>query len=270
MKTKLIYLLLVTTFSVNAQNISGKAYYQSKTILDFDMSKTEGMDENMKKIIAEKLKKRMEKSYVLIFNSNESIYREEEKVGIGKKNEMMYVGSVNSGALYINIKNNQLIEEREIFEKPFLINDHIPKLDWELEKESKQIGQYVAFKATATKKINVNDKKTNGTEAKNKLGETEVLKEIIITAWYTPQIPVSKGPGEYVGLPGLILELNVHRTTILCYKIILTEDIKEIKPPTRGERVTRKEYNKILKAKMEEMQGNFIEGESSSGMRIKN
>ncbi len=272
MKTKLIYFLLLTAFSVNAQNISGKAYYQSKTILDFDMSKTEGMDESMKKMLVEKLKKRKEKSYILTFNSNESIYKE-EKVEVGEKNEMMYVGSINSGALYINIKNNQLVEEREILGKPFLINDHIPKLDWELEKKSKQIGEYVVFKATALKKIYTNESssKTKTIEGKNTLEETEVPKEIIVTAWYTPLIPVSKGPGEYTGLPGLILELNVHRTTILCYKIILnSKDTKEIKPPSRGEKVTRKEYSKMLQTKMEEMQGSFIEGNSSSGMRIKN
>ena len=43
---------------------------------------------------------------------------------------------------------------------------------------------------------------------------TEKLEEVVvtaevetITAWYTPQIPVSHGPAEYGGLPGLILEL---------------------------------------------------------------
>ncbi len=270
MKTKLILFLLVTSFSINAQNITSVAYYKSKTILEFDMSESDGMDESMKKMIIDKLKKRTEKSYVLTFNSNESIYKEEEKNAVGEKGKMMYIGSINSGTLYMNIESNQFIEEREVFGKSFLIVDSIPKLDWKLEKESKQIGKYIAFKATAIKKVGVDNDKTNNAESKDESGKIDVPKNIIVTAWYTPQIPVSKGPGEYVGLPGIILELNVHRTTILCEKIILTKDIKEIKPPTKGKKVTRKEYNEILKRKMEEMKDNFIEGKSSSGIRIKN
>ena len=37
----------------------------------------------------------------------------------------------------------------------------------------------------------------------------DVPKTIDIVAWYTPQIPVSHGPAEFGGLPGLILELKV-------------------------------------------------------------
>ena len=42
-----------------------------------------------------------------------------------------------------------------------------------------------------------------------------------VTAWYTPQIPVSNGPEEFQGLPGLILELSYDSQTILCSKISL-------------------------------------------------
>jgi len=86
------------------------------------------------------------------------------------------------------------------------------------------------------------------------MSEIEVPKEIEITAWYTPQIPVNQGPGEYWGLPGLILEVNADRTTILCSKIILNpQEKEEIKVPSKGKEVTRKEYNDTVKQKMEEM-----------------
>ena len=68
------------------------------------------------------------------------------------------------------------------------------------------------------------------------------------------QIPVSQGPGEYTGLPGLILEVNADKTTVLCTKIVLNPtEKKEIKAPSKGKEVTRKEYNDIVKKKMEEM-----------------
>jgi GLPGLI family protein len=49
----------------------------------------------------------------------------------------------------------------------------------------------------------------------------EMPKDVTITAWYTPEIPVNQGPENYWGLPGLILEINDGKTVILCSKIVL-------------------------------------------------
>ncbi len=49
----------------------------------------------------------------------------------------------------------------------------------------------------------------------------EIPSEVTVTAWYTLDIPISQGPGEYWGLPGLILEVSEGRTAILCSKITL-------------------------------------------------
>ncbi|PHS67618.1 MAG: ribonuclease Z [Flavobacterium sp.] len=277
--TLLITLITVSTF---AQNISGKAYYESKTTVKMDEIGRKGMDENMKKMIAERMKSYLEKTYILTFNGNESIYKEEEKLETGNSGGMMamMMGSFSAGIQYKNLETKQILEEREFFGKQFLINDTITNLDWTLEKESKQIGQYVAFKATAIKQIDANDlsmarrrksddKKvedekeatetvSDSTETKDPFDEIEVPKEVIVTAWYTPMIPIKNGPGEYAGLPGLILELNVYRTTILCSKIVMNpKESEEIKAPKKGKEVSRAEYNKIVKAKMEEMRENF-------------
>ena len=82
----------------------------------------------------------------------------------------------------------------------------------------------------------------------------EMPKEVIVTAWYTMDIPVSHGPENYWGLPGLILEVNDGTTTILCSKIVLNpKEKKEIKAPKNGKVVTQAEFDKIMKEKMEEM-----------------
>ncbi len=77
-------------------------------------------------------------------------------------------------------------------------------------------------------------------------------------AWYTPQIPVNQGPEDYLVLPGLILEINADRTTILCTKIVLNPEEKDqIKKPTKGKEVSKNEYNKIVTKKMQEMREMF-------------
>jgi GLPGLI family protein len=248
------------------------------------------MDEAMRKMIADRMKQYLEKTFILTFNEKESIYKEEEKLEAGQSGGMMkmMMGSFSAGKQYKNTETNQLIEEREFFGKQFLVNDTLAKLDWELEKESKQIGQYVVFKATAVKKIDPNDfsmarrkkksetpdaeKKSDSTNTKSDedpMNDIEVPTEVLVTAWYTPMIPVGNGPGEYSGLPGLILELNVYRTTILCSKIVMNpKEADKIEAPTTGKEVTREEYNKIVKEKVEEMRENFQGGGRRSGGRF--
>lgn len=78
-----------------------------------------------------------------------------------------------------------------------------------------------------------------------------------IEAWYTLQIPVSNGPAEYWGLPGLILEVSAGNTTILCSKIILNPKEKlTIVAPDKGKEITKSDYQKTIQEKMLEMRNN--------------
>ncbi|MBE9490400.1 MAG: GLPGLI family protein [Bacteroidetes bacterium] len=293
MKTKSIKLIVsVLTIFISAttfaqQDFQGKAIYQSKTTLDMSNFGGREMSEDMKKQIAERMKSAFEKTYVLTFNKTESIYKEEEKLeapGQGGGFRMM-MGSFTGGKQYKNVKEHQLLQEQEFFGKLFLIKDSLPKLEWKMESETKQIGKYLCFKATAVKKPdemdfnsmrrrnrdNDTDKTQDSTATKDIMDEVEVPKEIVVTAWYTPQIPINQGPGEYWGLPGLILEVNADRTTVLCSKIIMNPSEKdEIKAPTKGKEVTKQEYNEIMKKKMEEMSEMYGgRGRGRGGIRIR-
>ncbi len=293
--------LLFTAVSF-AQNISGQAFYESKTTVDPDaFGGGREMNEDMKKRVMEMMKSYLEKTYILTFNNKESIYKEEVKLEAGQSGGpfAMMMSSYTPGAQYKNIETKRMVEENEFFGKEFLVTDSVPSLDWKLEKESKQIGQYVAFKATAIKKVDPNDysmarpkrdakngkdgedgkKGKNGIlgtdgksgepgksadevatkeESDDPMDNIEVPKEVLVTAWYTPQVPVGQGPGEYSGLPGLILELNVYRTTLLCSKIVMNpKEADKIEAPTKGKEVTREEYRKIVKEKTDEMRENF-------------
>ncbi len=259
---KKLILLSVLFLSVNmlSQNNFGKAYYQSQTTISADKVIGDNIDEDTKKLILDQLREKNQKNYILLFNKNESLYKEEEKLQPETNKGMIVIGGASSGKQYKNISSNTFIEEKDFLGKQFLISDTIPKLDWKLENQSKQIGQYTAFKATALK----------STKNLFKQDSTTLKKNILVTAWYTPQIPISNGPGEYGGLPGLILELNIQRTTILCNKIILNpKETIQIKPPTNGKKVTRNKYNAIVAKKMQEMQSDFIPGQTS-GFKLKN
>ena len=208
-----------------------------------------------------RLKKRdkelYEKTYILTFNNIESFYKEEESLN---GNDNMYArgylaasGSYFSGGIYKNIENDTIIEQREFLGKLFLVKDSMPKFDWKLENESKQIGDYTVFKATTIQKVDLNDYRVVNAQDDDK----DVT--LIVTAWYTPQIPVNMGPDIYNGLPGLILELNIFRTTFLCSKIILnTKNSQEIKKLKNGQRVSMSEFDQIAEKRRKEIRQDFI------------
>ena len=121
---KLLTLVVATLLSVSsfAQSISGKAYYQSKTTVDMDGFGGREMSEDMKKQIMERMKSMLEKTYILSFNNNESIYKEEEKLeatGTQGGGMRMMMGSFSPGIQYKNLSDNQILEEREFFGKQF-------------------------------------------------------------------------------------------------------------------------------------------------------
>lgn len=280
-------LVFLTTLNIGAQDFQGQAFYESKTSVDMSNFGGQQMSEERKKQIAESMKSMFEKTYVLTFNRTESIYKEEEKLdapgGGGRGGFRMM--SLGAGLHYKNVADQQLLKEEEFFGKQFLIKDSLPKLEWVMSSETKQIGKYTCFKATAVKETDALDfgnmrrrnrdadqKKENAqdsTKTTKVSEEIELPKEITITAWYTPQIPVNQGPGDYWGLPGLILEVQAGRTTMLCSKIVLNpEEKKELKKPSKGKEISQLEYNETVKKKMEEMRENFG-GRNRGGDRVR-
>ena len=275
-KTILLGFLLLFLTASSAQNFQGKAYYFSKTSVDMDSWGGRQMSEDQKKQIADRMRSMFEKTYILNFDREASTYKEEEVLeapgrqgGFGR-----WGSSFSAGLQYKNIKSQQFLQDQEFFGKQFLISDSLAKINWKLGTETKQIGQYLCMKATATKPIDEFDwrsmrrkpksKETKEGEIKKDSTATtitediEIPKETEVTAWYTPQIPVSQGPGDFWGLPGLILEVNTDKTTILCSKIIMNPQEKvQIKAPEKGTVVSRKEYNETVKKKMEEMRSMY-------------
>ena len=283
MKKFIIASVFMVSGLVNAQNFQGMAVYESKTsTADFmkGMSGNRDMTPEMQKQIEERMKKMFERTFVLNFDKSASIYKEEEKLdapgGQQGGGRMMMSMMGGGGTHYKNAKTKQFIVDKEFFGKEFLIKDSLPHYEWVLGRESKQIGDYFSFKATAVVKVSESDfrnfrfRNNNNAKDGDKKAETvkdtakakktnftddwEMPKENTITAWYCPEIPVNQGPENYWGLPGLILEVNDGKTVILCSKLVLnSKDKVEIKPASKGKEVTQKEYDEIVKKKMEEM-----------------
>jgi GLPGLI family protein len=247
------------------QDFQGKAYYISKSRMDLGTWGAR-LSEGQKKEIQARMKNRLEKTYILNFNKEESIFEEDEKLDAISGATDSWGKNFAPGEQYKNVRNNSQIQNQEFYGKQFLVKDQLQPIEWKMGDETKQIGSYMCFKATAS--IPTNDltwysfswEKLRNTENEDsKIDDTIETEQPMteVEAWYTPQVPVGHGPSEYWGLPGLILEVSAGDTTMLCSKLIINPESKiKIEAPEKGKVVTKNEYQKIISSKMQEFRDN--------------
>ena len=273
LSTFLLILILTVGFSTSKeydfQDFQGQAFYISKSRMDLGKWGAR-LSEAQKKQVEARMKNRLEKEYILSFNKSESTFYEDEKLDAMSGATDSWGKNFSPGMQYKNVKTNSQIQNQEFYGKQFLVKDSLQPIDWKLGSETKQIGKYACFKATAS--IPTNDlawydfswdRLRNTTEKKvDSTGGVEVEVETLVNmteveAWYSPQIPVGHGPLEYWGLPGLILEVSAGNTTMLCSKIVINpKEQIGIEAPDKGKVVTKNEYQGIISEKMKEFRNN--------------
>ena len=248
-----------------ANDFQGKATYISKSRLELGTWGAR-MSEARKKQIAARLKNRLEKEFVLVFNKEESLFTEEEQLDAISGATDSWGKNFAAGENYKNVKSDKQIQQQEFYGKKFLVKDRLQPMNWTLGNETKKIGNYTCFKATTF--IPTDDllwysfswsrmRTTNDSEDKTTEEDDKSVDITEVEAWYTPQIPVRHGPSEYWGLPGLILEVSAGETTMLCSKIVINpSDVIEIEAPSKGSVVTKSEYQDLIQNKMVEFRNN--------------
>lgn len=257
MKIHLLLILFCTSFVLNAQKFSGKATYKShrKTDIKLD-SATIARNPNIQKMMEAKLRQLYQQTYTLQFTQTESVYKQKPKLKSpnpqGQRGGVMVMSFGTGGGndiLYKNLKEQRFANKVELMSKPFLIKDAIPKRDWKMTGNTKTIGKYTVYEATWTR-----EEESINITVNNEKSEEKVSTETrTTTVWYTPEIPISNGPDNWSGLPGLILEVNDGRLTLVCTEVVLNPSEKvDIKEPTKGKVVSQEKYEKISREKTRE------------------
>ena len=279
---KAILLLLFVLIYTNSQaqkDFQGMAVYESKTSMaDFKvrMEGNKNINPEMQKMMEERMKKMFEKTFILNFDKSASIYKEEEKLdtpnqGGGGGMRMMF--RMPETATYTDLSNQVQYEARSIFEKDFLIVDTLKPNNWKLSEETKTIAKYVCKKATTMitpQQFNMRiggGGRGRGEGGRNNQDSTAAPakpKQVELVAWYTESIPVSVGPDNYTGLPGAILELNTDNgaNVITATEYAAKYASKELKQPTKGEKMNRAQFQESMQKIMKDMQ-------NGGGMRIR-
>ncbi|MBT8267734.1 MAG: GLPGLI family protein [Flavobacteriaceae bacterium] len=260
-KLNFFVVLFIFPLSAIAQEFQGQAYYFKKSKLELG-SWGARMSEAQKKQVQMRLKNRLEKTYVLSFNKEESYFDEQDKLDAMSGATDSWGKNFSPGEQYKNISDKKLVQSQEFYGKLFLVKDQLPTINWKIGKETKKIGEYLCIKAMATipsDQLTWYDFSWGQLRSVEKEGDAEEpqVALTIVEAWYTPQIPVAHGPGEYWGLPGLILEVSADDTVMLCSKIIMNPKNKlKIEAPDKGKEITKEAYKNTITMKMKEMRDN--------------
>lgn len=232
MKTQLTFVFaLCILLSTHAQQ-SGVVTYEESIKMDIDVPP------EMKGMIPTEMKNMK----ALIFTEKESIYKNLPK----KENVASEIHTSQSGAqieikmempeeeTYRNLEEGTFIEKKDLFGRAFRISGENEKIKWKMTGEQKQIASYLCMKATYMKDTT------------------------LISAWFTPQIPIQNGPGNIGGLPGLILELDLDEgqrvTRAISVDLRTLEENEVIEAPTKGREISREKFEKLQKEKIAEMQ----------------
>ena len=280
-KLKNMKLLMLKTFmlsclisgSMFAQDFSGRATYKTHRKSSFELDSTTiaanpGIQEQMEA----QMRKMFQKTFTLDFTKSESMYKEEQELDAPKGPSanggvmvMMMDGNGSSDILYKNISENRMANKTELMGKVFLIKDNLEAYDWKLTGEAKNIRNYTCYKAVYEKE----EEDIQIDMIDGEVKEEKVTKKRTIVAWYTTDVPVSNGPNNYGGLPGLILEVNDGDLTIVCSELVLNpKEAKEIKEPVKGKIVTRKKFAEISLEKTKEMMNRY-RSRDGKGIEIK-
>jgi len=216
--------------------------------------------------------------FELLFNEQASMFKtivEEEapdpfaNSGGGGGGGMRFAFRMPETATFTDIPNQMQYESRSLFEKEFLIVDSLKPNKWKLSEETKTIAKFVCKKATTMIVPQQMNMRFGGGRNRNNTDTTAPVKpkEIELVVWYTESIPVSVGPDAYAGLPGAILEVDSGNggNVITATEFTAKYAAKELKQPTKGDKMNRAQFADSMKKIMEDMQ----RGGGMGGMRIR-
>lgn len=228
MKTKLFITVLFFTITLNAQQFVDKAVieYEVSTNLKKAMS-NDSWDEMMKDNLSD-----LKISYFnYTFADNKSIFkfnRWSPKTRIPK-----YLKDADEeNSWYFDFNTGIINMQKQIGGTLFVVNDSIPKIEWKITNENREIAGYNCRKAVG-----------------------KIMDDVYIFAFYTDDITISGGPVSISGLPGMILGLTVPRlyTSYIATKVDVSfSNPNEIKPITAKKTYDLKELKTLFEDKLKD------------------
>ena len=264
MKRSFLYLfliasmLIIATGDLVAQDFEGGVVkYQQTTKYDWQkIFNPEGNARPGTQQWLTSLPREIKKFHILSFTENAALYEEDPDENIvlsGNIREALGGARARKPPtpelkkVFYDFGKNEKTEQLEFMTRDFLISESIKSNAWKLTNKKIKVQNYVC--------------------------QTAELKkgEDTITAMFSPEIPVSAGPDEYFGLPGLILAIEINgETAFMATSVNLTPPKKgALSKPDDGKKVTREELDKTIEEKVKEYKENRSRGRDRKRREIR-
>ena len=197
----------------------------------------------------------------LFFNATESIYKplieDEEQdmtvTGHGGGGGMTFRMQMPNVEIYYNADQQNALTSQEFMGKQYLITDSLAVAPWKFGAETKTLLGYECKQAFYSTTEQVTTMRVAGSGPPTP--ETRTVTRDI-TAWYTDKIRPSLGPDRFFTLPGTILAVDVNngeRVTVATKIDLRSLKKNELKVPEKGEKITQKQFRKIMDEQMQKM-----------------
>ena len=111
--------------------------------------------------------------------------------------------------VYADHDEDSIVYTKNLVNKNFVVKRNFVDFDWEIKKD-------------ASKKIMELDAK----KAVGKYYNHVTNEHLTVEAWFVPSIPLQAGPDIFMGLPGLIVEVNLKGAVVSASKIEPVDDLK--------------------------------------------
>ena len=264
-KIQLVLGLLIALTSIStsamAQMKEGKISYERKINMHRNLP-----DPQMKSMVPEFRTDKFE----LIFNESVSLFR---SVVDDEAPDPFANAGGGGGGMRMNFRmptantftdmgKQMQYEERAFFEKEFLIVDSLKQYKWKLSEETKTIAKQLCKKATTMitapqmrMRVSMGRGGENNTDTAAS-NTPRAPKETELVVWYAENIPVSFGPDNYSGLPGVIMEIDQDNgaTVTTAVEVSAKYPKKELVAPSKGEKMNRAQFQENMQKLMQEMQ----------------
>ena len=219
-----------TTTNLNQRSVQYEYIVPSKT--------TEQLEERIRKmkeiVLEEELQQKLAASFIadnkpsifnkkLVCDNKKALYTNETS-----KNHSLKIGEYT---VFFDLEKKEYLAQSYIFNKSFIVEKEVIKLNWTYPNETRQIGAFKAKKAIAKK-------------------DTTFFAEV----WYTDDLPPFPIENLF-GLKGGIVEANFAGGQKLILKNFTTTLSKDdvIKKPSEGKKLSEKEFNILNEQKIKEV-----------------
>jgi GLPGLI family protein len=224
---KLILFFILLFSQISFSQLSAEVVYRIKPNPEnFEGNSNDSKEiRDAKKMILETLTYAENLNYIVRYNANESLSDFEEVLITDDKNKLIKpiaMAIIGSGVYYQNKLEQISLWKLNSMGINLIIRDTLAS-NWTITNEQKQIGKFTCIKAIWESKT------------------SQKYQEV----WFAPEINVPFGPTGLGGLPGLILEVKAMSFILTVESIKQTKNEIEIERPTKGKKVTLKEYHEM-------------------------